>query len=248
MASTDDMYLVNPVQDPVTSTAGTWPVELDETKLSPSQWILYFTTGRYQEPGNIREVQESMMRLKRSEYEEGEAYDIWYSSWNDHYSITSKTLEDQECVDGQHLGGFIVQGCDLKFLLPEISCPEGDNIYVRSFEDEQFGPSYEDRSLAYSPCNMDPCATDGEVPLEVNCQPIRGAEFSTAFRIDCTDINEDIPKFAVMPSMDLYPSLSLVPGMLVPVDEYLLVPYEKLLPSWSILPGSIMVFTDQTPE
>ena len=121
---------------------------LDYENMQADKWVLKLTSGTYEGDGVIRTVEPATIKLNKSDYTDLqlEVFDLYYNPFNNQYNTVQRTDEFDNanyCPDyGYHLGGYMINGCNLRFMYP-IS---DDVEYVRPFTDE-FSDGYVDDSV-----------------------------------------------------------------------------------------------------
>ena len=151
-------------------------VELDYDKLTPNDWTLYLTGGEFEGDGVSKQVPPAIIRLNKDDYIDNQLdiFNLFYDPYKNKYTLTiqdGEDLPDNYCSSiGYHLGGFLVNDCELRFMYPV-----SDGIeYIRGFEDESFDQGFIDNS------------TPIDTTLEP-CQPFN-FDFSLDFKTsDCLD-------------------------------------------------------------
>ena len=126
-----------------------WPI-LDFEKIVKSKNKLYFTGGTYEGPGYIRTLEPAVFVVGQEYWDQQlESFDIYYDEYTNAYSITKKGTPDNHlCSRGRFMGGFLVNGCDIKFTIPLGECLR----YVRAFS-EEFDEGYDLISELRDVCN-----------------------------------------------------------------------------------------------
>ena len=114
-------------------------MRLDYDKMSNDQWVLYFTGGKFQGHDFIRYIEPSVMHLNKNNYLNNnlDIFDIFYDPFKNNYNIELRTSEFDLHTEwyydlGYHLGGFLINGDNLKFLYPA----EKDVDYVNAFTND----------------------------------------------------------------------------------------------------------------
>ena len=108
-------------------------VILDFAKTLTDYWTLHFTDGVYFTNGSVKEIQPFMVELQPKDFKSmnNEIFNLYYNILTGLVYYKNKT-EDASCTNDKYIGGFIVDGCDLKFLFPKDQCLR----YIREFDDE----------------------------------------------------------------------------------------------------------------
>jgi len=151
---------------------------LDFENMTKDKWILKLTEGTYKSAGVIRTVEPVIIKLNKDDYTnyQLEIFDLYYDPYKNKYNTIQRpeTFDDSNyCPDfGYHLGGYMINGCVLRFLYPVSTTVE----YVRPFSDE-FSDGFVDDSIV------------------VNSNVWRPAPFNSDFNLDFQTITvEEDPK------------------------------------------------------
>lgn len=119
---------------------------LDYDKMLADKWTLYFTEGVYEGDRVLKSIAPAIMRLKMSDYAEQdlEMFDVFIEPLSSEYTLAKRTagteIPDNCTEQGIHLGGFLVDGCQLRF-----TYPISDEVeYIRPYEDDAFDDGFID--------------------------------------------------------------------------------------------------------
>jgi len=109
---------------------------LDLGKSVRDRWALYLTSGVYFFEGSMRTAEPVRIAIQPDQYKELTEYSIFYNPRQNTYELKegdfSTLYKKLGCVQGHFVGGFMIKGCELKFILPQDECIR----YIRAFGDE----------------------------------------------------------------------------------------------------------------
>ena len=98
---------------------------LDLGKSIRDQWALYLTKGTYHFNGSKREQGETKISIEPGDYKELTDYSIFYNPLFGTYEIKEGDFSYNNkagCQKGYFIGGFMIKGCQLNFILPQDEC------------------------------------------------------------------------------------------------------------------------------
>lgn len=125
-------------------------LELEIENLTPSEWMLYFSAGKFEAPGVLNTIEPSQMKITK-DFLDDVAYDIYYDPYRNRYTIPELEIgqsSTNKCEQGgYHMGGFLIHNCTLRYLTPTDICTAS----IRPFGDG-YDDAYEGRTIIYDSC------------------------------------------------------------------------------------------------
>ena len=146
--------LVPPIVQRLRDTLNPLPLKkdyralLDLGKSIRDRWALHLTRGTYFFEGMKRDQEEVRIPIDQSFYKPLTDYSIFYNPRQGTYDIQEGDFSTLQkiagCQEGHFVGGFMIKGCELKFILPQNECIR----YIRAFSKEfNFGYDIQDEYI-----------------------------------------------------------------------------------------------------
>jgi len=155
---------------------------LDLGKTLRDKWALYLTRGVYFQEGSMRSTEPARISIQKDQYKELTEYSIFYNSRHNTYEIKegdfSSLQKNIGCELGNFVGGFMIKGCALKFLLPQDEFIR----YIRAFG-EEFNYGYDVLEEYVDLCNKY-CS---EFNFEYNNEFETHCSYEIHDKINCSD-------------------------------------------------------------
>ena len=154
-------------------------VILDFARTFTDYWTLHFTDGIYFKHGTVKEIQPFMVELQPNDFknQNNEIFNLYYNELSGGVYYKNKA-EPPECSNDKYIGGFMVNGCDLKYLFPKDQCLR----YIREF-DEEFSDKFVKEEL-YNICKY-ACT---RFNISYNDDFARGCEIGIESSLQCDEM------------------------------------------------------------
>ena len=149
--------LIPPIVQRIKDTLDPLPLKkdyralLDLGKSLRDRWALHLTRGTYFFEGTKRDQEPSRIPIEKDLYKPLTEYSIFYNPRRGTYEILEGDFSIHHktgCQEGHFVGGFMIKGCELKFILPQNECIR----YIRAFS-EEFNIGYEIQDEYIDLCN-----------------------------------------------------------------------------------------------